>query len=252
MPWTTLDDLDLSGKVVLTRVDINVPMEGDRVTDTTRIDKIVPTVQDIQAKGGIPVLMAHFDRPKGKRVDMHSTTDAIANGIETIYQDLALCENLDATINIFLGREPMRKFLGVFNQVDRRKMNDESLKVLDRLDIVIPNLQRPIKQMSGGQRQRIGLARAIYDMPALVVLDEPNSNLDSDGEAALLNAISALKEAKRTVIVVTHKTNILAVADKIVLMAGGRAQGFGPRDAILSKLVAPANAAQIRRVATTS
>lgn len=106
--------------------------------------------------------------------------------------------------------------------------------------------------LSGGQRQRIGLARAIYDMPALVVLDEPNSNLDSDGEAALLNAINTLKEAKRTVIVVTHKTNILAVADKIVLMAGGRVQGFGPRDAILSKLVAPANAAQIRRVATTS
>lgn len=106
--------------------------------------------------------------------------------------------------------------------------------------------------LSGGQRQRIGLARAIYDMPALVVLDEPNSNLDSDGEAALINAINTLKEAKRTVIVVTHKTNILAVADKIVLMAGGRVQGFGPRDAILSKLVAPANAAQIRRVATTS
>lgn len=106
--------------------------------------------------------------------------------------------------------------------------------------------------LSGGQRQRIGLARAIYDMPALVVLDEPNSNLDSDGEAALLNAINTLKEAKRTVVIVTHKTNILAVADKIVLMAGGKVQGFGPRDAILAKLIAPANASQIRRVATTT
>ena len=106
--------------------------------------------------------------------------------------------------------------------------------------------------LSGGQRQRIGLARAIYDMPALVVLDEPNSNLDSDGEAALLNAIGALKEAKRTVVIVTHKTNILSVADKILLMAGGKVQGFGPRDTILSKVLAPANAAQIRRVATTS
>ncbi|MFN5997282.1 MAG: phosphoglycerate kinase, partial [Paracoccaceae bacterium] len=68
MPWKTLDDMDLAGKVVLTRVDINVPMEGDRVTDTTRIDKIVPTVKDIQAKGGKVVLLAHFDRPKGKVV----------------------------------------------------------------------------------------------------------------------------------------------------------------------------------------
>jgi len=89
-------------------------------------------------------------------------------------------------------------------------------------------------------------------MPALVVLDEPNSNLDSDGEAALLNAISALKEAKRTVVIVTHKTNILSIADKILLMAAGKVQGFGPRDAILSKVMAPANAAQIRRVATSS
>ncbi|MGR3398873.1 MAG: phosphoglycerate kinase [Paracoccus sp. (in: a-proteobacteria)] len=68
----TIDDMDLDGKVVLTRVDVNVPVEGGRVTDTTRIDKIVPTVKDIQAKGGIPVLLAHFDRPKGKRVDSMS------------------------------------------------------------------------------------------------------------------------------------------------------------------------------------
>ncbi len=68
MPWKTLDDVELGGKTVLVRVDINVPMEGDRVTDTTRIDKIVPTVKDIQAKGGKVVLLAHFDRPKGKVV----------------------------------------------------------------------------------------------------------------------------------------------------------------------------------------
>ncbi len=68
MAWKTLDDIDLAGKVVLTRVDINVPMEGGRVTDATRIEKIVPTVRDIQAKGGKVVLLAHFDRPKGKVV----------------------------------------------------------------------------------------------------------------------------------------------------------------------------------------
>jgi phosphoglycerate kinase len=68
MPWKTLDDMDLADKVVLTRVDINVPMEGGRVTDMTRIDKIKPTVDDIIAKGGKVVLLAHFDRPKGKVV----------------------------------------------------------------------------------------------------------------------------------------------------------------------------------------
>jgi len=68
MPWNTLDDLALAGKTVLTRVDINVPMEGGVVTDTTRIDKILPTVNDIIARGGKVVLLAHFDRPKGKVV----------------------------------------------------------------------------------------------------------------------------------------------------------------------------------------
>ena len=68
MAWNTLDDVALAGKTVLTRVDINVPMEGDQVTDTTRIDKIVPTVEDIIARGGKVVLLAHFDRPKGKVV----------------------------------------------------------------------------------------------------------------------------------------------------------------------------------------
>ncbi len=68
MAWKTLDDMDLAGKIVLTRVDINVPMEDGRVTDATRIERIVPTVKDILAKGGKPVLLAHFGRPKGKPV----------------------------------------------------------------------------------------------------------------------------------------------------------------------------------------
>ena len=70
--FKTIDDLDMDGKVVLTRVDVNVPVEDGRVTDATRIEKIVPTIKAIQAKGGIPVLLAHFDRPKGKRVDAMS------------------------------------------------------------------------------------------------------------------------------------------------------------------------------------
>ena len=68
MAWKTLDDMDLRGKVVLTRVDINVPVEDGKVTDATRIERIVPTIKDILAKGGKPVLLAHFDRPKGKVV----------------------------------------------------------------------------------------------------------------------------------------------------------------------------------------
>lgn len=84
MPWKTLDDVALAGKVVLVRVDINVPMEGDVVTDMTRIDKIKPTVEDIIAKGGKVVLLAHFDRPKGKVVPEMSLgrlVDALAGSL---------------------------------------------------------------------------------------------------------------------------------------------------------------------------
>ncbi len=84
MAWKTLDDMELGGKVVLVRVDINVPMEGARVTDMTRIDKIRPTIEDILAKGGKPVLLAHFDRPKGKVVPEMSlghVVDAVAGSL---------------------------------------------------------------------------------------------------------------------------------------------------------------------------
>jgi len=95
------------------------------------------------------------------------------------------------------------------------------------------------QSLSGGQRQRIGLARALYRMPSLVILDEPNASLDSEGEAALLGALQRLKAEKRTVILITHKTNILSMMDKILVLAQGQMQAFGDRDEIFSKLLAP-------------
>jgi ATP-binding cassette subfamily C protein len=99
------------------------------------------------------------------------------------------------------------------------------------------------QSLSGGQRQRIGLARALYEMPALVVLDEPNASLDAEGETALIEAIQYLKSKGRTVILITHKTNILSIMDKILVMAQGKVQGFGDRDDIFAKLLAPRVAA---------
>lgn len=92
--FNTIDDMDLDGKVVLTRVDLNVPMENGRVTDTTRIDKIVPTVKDIQAKGGIPVLLAHFDRPKGQRVESMSLKQILPALEAALGQPVAFSDEL--------------------------------------------------------------------------------------------------------------------------------------------------------------
>jgi PrtD family type I secretion system ABC transporter len=91
--------------------------------------------------------------------------------------------------------------------------------------------------LSGGQRQRIGLARALFGLPAFIVLDEPNANLDAQGEAALLQALAALKEANRTVILITHKTNVLSATDHIIVMNNGQIQTAGPRDQVLAAVL---------------
>jgi len=93
--------------------------------------------------------------------------------------------------------------------------------------------------LSGGQRQRVGLARALYGKPAYVILDEPNASLDADGEAALLSALQQLRQEGCTSVLITHKTNILATVDKILVLSRGEVAGFGSRDEILSKLLGP-------------
>lgn len=90
--------------------------------------------------------------------------------------------------------------------------------------------------LSGGQRQRIGLARALFGSPALIVLDEPNANLDSVGESALIEAIRSLKQQRTTVIFVTHKTNMLSLADKVLVIDQGAVRLFGERDEVLAKI----------------
>ena len=97
--------------------------------------------------------------------------------------------------------------------------------------------------LSAGQRQRIGLARTIYGDPKLVVLDEPNAHLDGAGENALASTLMALKERQATVILVTHRLNVLRHADRIIVVENGEVVRFGPRDAILGELVRPARAA---------
>jgi len=95
------------------------------------------------------------------------------------------------------------------------------------------------QHLSGGQRQLIGLARAAYGRPRLVVLDEPNSNLDGDAEAALVRGLGALKESGCTVVLVSHRPSLVQGVDKVLLLKDGAVEMFGPRAEVLKKLMQP-------------
>ncbi|HSG23465.1 MAG TPA: ATP-binding cassette domain-containing protein, partial [Azonexus sp.] len=94
--------------------------------------------------------------------------------------------------------------------------------------------------LSGGQRQRIGLARALFRQPRLIVLDEPNSSLDNEGEAALLKAVSSARAAGSTIVMISHRPSALAGADMLAVLVDGQLQHFGPRDEVLAKVQPPA------------
>ena len=129
-----------------------------------------------------------------------------------------------------------------FGVVDRAKVEDAARSVgLHELIMSLPQgydnpVGRDGAMLSGGQRQRVGLARAIYGNPVFVVLDEPNSSLDEEGDAALARAISVMKSRGTTFVVMTHRTSVLAVADKMLVLRDGQMQAFGPRDEVLAAL----------------
>ena len=160
---------------------------------------------------------------EGQEVRFDSPMTARNRGIETIYQDLALCENLDATVNIFLGREPMRRQWGLLTVVDRDHMLTESETVLDQLDIEIPNLQRPMREMSGGQRQAVAIARAVYWNARLMIMDEPTAALAVAEQRKVLALCHTLRDRGVPVIIISHNLqDVFAVADRIIVLRRAR------------------------------
>jgi ATP-binding cassette subfamily C exporter for protease/lipase len=141
-----------------------------------------------------------------------------------------------------------------FGEVDREKIEAAAKAVgLHEMIMALPQgydspVGREGAMLSGGQRQRVGLARAIYGNPVFVVLDEPNSSLDESGDAALASAILQLKSRGTTFVVMTHRTSVLAVADKMLILQEGQSRAFGPRDEVLAAL-AKAGSVQANPVA---
>lgn len=162
----------------------------------------------------------------GEPVSFSTPLEARRRGIETIYQDLALCENLDASANIFLGRERMRHQLGIFRVLDRPYMLHESRRVLDQLDIRIPELRSPIRQLSGGQRQAVSIARAVYWNAHLMIMDEPTAALGVPEQLKVLELIRTLRNQGVPVVLISHNMqDVFAVADRVIVMRRGSKAG---------------------------
>ena len=145
-------------------------------------------------------------------------------GIETIYQDLALANNLDVGANIFLGREARRRRLGGLVQtLDDRFMLRESRETLDSLQIRFPTLTEPIQNLSGGQRQAVAIARAVYWDAKLMIMDEPTNNLGVPEQHKVLELIRTLRDRDVPVILITHVLpDAFAVTDRVIVMHRGR------------------------------
>lgn len=147
---------------------------------------------------------------------------------------------LPQTVELFEGT--VAENIARFGAVDTHKVETAARAVgMHEHIIALPQgydtqVGRDGAVLSGGQRQRVGLARALYGEPAFVVLDEPNSSLDEAGDAALAQALSVLKARHATTVVVSHRTSVLGVSDKILLLVEGAQQAFGPRDEVLAAL----------------
>jgi len=162
---------------------------------------------------------------QGRPVRLHTPKDATDLGIATVYQDLALCDNLDIVQNMFLGREPLKHF-----QLDEVGMEIAAKQTLADLKVVsVRSVRQPVGSLSGGQRQAVAVARAVMRQAKLVILDEPTAALGVTQTRVVLDLIARLKSQDIAVIVISHNLNdVMSVADRVAVLRLGRLVAVGP------------------------
>jgi simple sugar transport system ATP-binding protein len=156
-------------------------------------------------------------------VTIESPAAARGLGIETVYQDLALADDLSVGANIFLGREPVRRLFGFLPVIDNAKIQAETQALLDRIETRIPRRARTVSRLSGGQRQAVSIARALYWQAKVVVMDEPTAALavmERNHVVALARRLAA--EGVGVIYIGHNLIEILEVADRIAVMYRGR------------------------------
>ena len=159
----------------------------------------------------------------GKLVNFKSPIDAREAGIETVFQTLALADELDVPSNLFLGREKFLFRFGPFSILDKKSMREETMKALQRTAVKIPNLSNRIKNMSGGQRQCVAIARTATFASKLIIMDEPTAALGVAETAQVENIIRTLKANGEPLILISHNMRqVFDLADRIVVFRRGR------------------------------
>ncbi len=163
----------------------------------------------------------------GKPVSIKNPKDAFELGIETIYQDLALFENLDFSQNIFAGREYKSEGIGwLFGFVDSRKMQKEASQTIKNISINLPLLTQKVKQLSGGQRQAITITRALFWGQKIIIMDEPAAALGVRESKKVLDLIKETRKHVNGIIIITHNIeHIIKIADRVIVLRNGRRVG---------------------------
>lgn len=217
-----------------------VALVGDNGAGKSTLVKIISGVYSLD--GGDFVFGGEHVSPRGP-------AHAQSLGIATVFQDLALCDNLDVVANLFLGQEHLLG--GVINEVS---METEAWRLLRSLSAKIPSVRIPIASLSGGQRQTVAIARSLVGSPKIVLLDEPTAALGVAQTAEVLNLVERLKEQGLGVILISHNmADVQAVADRIVVLRLGKnAAEFRVEEATTEQLVAAITGASDNVVAERS
>ncbi len=201
--------LDVSAHEVLGLV-------GDNGAGKSTLIKVIAGIHPID-RGSI--------RWGGREVRLSGPHDATALGITTIYQDLALCDNLDVVANLFLGRERATRG-GPLALLDEASMERASIDVLERLSIRVPGVRTRVAALSGGQRQSVAVARSVLWQNRLVLLDEPTAALGVAATGEVLQLVRQLRDEGVAVVLISHNLgDVFAVADRIAVLRLGRYVG---------------------------
>ena len=158
----------------------------------------------------------------GREVRFASPADARRQRVEMVYQDLSLCDTVDVAGNLLLGREPLKRMLGV-PIMDKRKMHEDASRMLEHLGIRMPSTRLKVENLSGGQRQSIAIGRAVSFNPLVLIMDEPTAALAVAEVDAVLDLIRNVSAKGVSVILITHRLqDLFVVCDRIMVLYEGR------------------------------